>query len=132
MRPMRTAAAGGTKAQGPVDGHQAAQEAVGGHADVRLLLPAPGVKERRERPRGRREHRVHGNLRDARVRRGQRRTGVEAEPAEGQDQRPHERHGEIVAGDHADRSVSAELADARPEHDAARQRRHASRHVHDR
>ena len=64
--------------------------------------------------------------------RRQRRAGVEAEPAEGQDQRPDDGHRQVVAGDGADGPVAPELAGARPEHDGAGQRRHAARHVHHR
>jgi len=60
------------------------------------------------------------------------RGGVEAEPAESQDQRAHHGHGQIVAGNGRDRFVAPVLAHARAEDDRARQGGHPPSHVHHR
>ena len=60
-----------------------------------------------------------------------RRGGVEAEPAEQQDERPEHGHRDVVAGQRLGRAVLGVLADAGPEHDRPGQRGDAADHVHD-
>ena len=126
-RPIRTAAAGLTNAHGRGDRHQAAEQAVAGHRDVGLAQAVPDEDQRREGAGAGGEHGVDGDGGDARIGAGQRRAGVEPEPAERQDQRPDDRHRQVVAGDGADGPVAPELAGARPEHDRAGQRRQSRR-----
>src|SRR5205823_2871491 len=52
----------------------------------------------------------------------ERRAGVEAEPAEPEDERPEDGIGEVVAGDRVRASVLSELADARAEEQRAGER----------
>ncbi len=61
----------------------------------------------------------------------QRRRGVEAEPAEQQDERAEHRHRDVVRGEHTRLPVGSVLADAGPEDDRAGQAGHTAHHVHD-
>ena len=72
------------------DGHQAAQQPVAGHADVGLAQRVPDEDQRGDRPRAE-ESMVLTAISAMRGSGGQRRAGVEAEPAEGQDERAQHR-----------------------------------------
>ena len=92
----------------------------------------PHVEHRADRAAGAGEHRVGRDDGDAQVAAGQRRAGVEAEPAEREDERAGERHRDVVAG-HWQRFAGLRgLADARTDDDRARERRDAADQVDDR
>ena len=84
-------------------------------------------------PLRRGEHRVHGDDRDAGVhRRTSVEPGIEAEPAEREDERPEHAIGMLCPGIGSRPAVGAVLADARPEHLGADERGDAARQVDDR
>ena len=66
-----------------------------------------------------------------RVGRRERRSAVEAEPTEQQDDHAHEGHRDVVTRDRLRPAVLSILADAGTEHDRTRERGHASHRVHD-
>ena len=114
------------------DGDGAGEEAVAGHRGVGLPVDRPHVDHRGEAARGCSQHRADGDGRHAEVGRGHGRAGVEAEPAEGQDQGAEHDHRDVVARDGVGRAVLVELADPRPEQPGGRQGGHAAGHVHHR
>ncbi len=78
----------------------------------------------------RRQQGVDGDGHDALVG-AQLGTGVEAEPAEPQDEHAEDRERNVVAGDRPRLSVGAVLADPRPERHRSHQGSDATGHVHD-
>ena len=121
-----------TNAQRRGDGHQAGERAVEDHAEV-------GLAERAARPR-----RVDDRQPAAAAMLvfsatsamafgidRHRAARIEPEPAEPEDQRAERRRRHVVAGDRPGLAVGGVLADARPKHDDARQRRPAADAVHD-
>ena len=73
--------------------------------------------------------RHHGELRTSVD--GEGRGGVEAEPAEQQDERAEHGHRDVVAGQGPGLAVLVELADAGPEHDGTGEGRDTTHGVHD-
>ena len=82
-------------------------------------------------PNGRRDRRVRRDDGEAHVGRRERRGGVEAEPAEQEDERAEHRHRDVVRRQRARLPVGTELADPRPEDDRTRQAGDATHRVHD-
>src|SRR5213593_4467329 len=66
----------------------------------------------------------------AQVRARERRPGVEAEPPEGENERPGERHRDVVTGDRVGAAVVVVLAAARTQQRGGEERHHPARHVH--
>ena len=102
------------------DRHEAGEHAV-------AIIPGSGfpssphdVEHRDGRTERGRDRGVRRRDGEAHVGRRERRRGVEAEPAEQQDEHAEHGHRDVVAGHRARLAVLAVLADARPEHDAHR------------
>ena len=113
------------------DGHEAGEHAVDHHAGVRLAGPPRDVEHRHDGTDGTGDRRVGGDGGELDVGGGERRGGVEAEPAEQQDEAAEHRHRDVVAGDGPRLAVGAVLADAGAEHDRAGERGDAADCVHD-
>ena len=77
------------------------------------------------------DRRVRGDDGELHVGGGERRCGVEAEPAEQQDERAEHRHRDVVAGDAPRGAVGGELADAGADDDGAGERGSAADGVDD-
>src|SRR5208282_2169563 len=116
---------------GSRDRDQASEQSVATHRRIRLTKYRPHVENRGAAACGRRQHRAGRHARQAPVGAGQGTAGVEAEPAEGQDERTDHSKGDVVAGDGIGGPVLVVLADAGTENDGPGQRRDSARHVHD-
>ena len=125
MMPMTIAIAGDTNAHGAVMATRPASMPLaimpGSGLPVRLVIHSM-ADDRTERAGDRG---VGGDDRELDVGGGERRRGVEAEPAEQQDERAEHRHRDVVARDAAWLAVGAELADPWVR---GRSRRRAPRH----
>ena len=131
MMPMTAAAHGSTKAQGAVMATRPASMPLaimpGSGLPVRIQIqnmPIDGAERTGDGGVGRDDGELD-------VAGGEGRGGVEAEPAEQQDERAQHGHRDVVAGQRTRLAVLAELADARTEHDGAGQRGDAADGVHD-
>ncbi len=119
IAPISAAIAGVTKAHGAVIATSPASMPL-------AIIPGSGLPVRRvthsiaigrpERPGDRCVRRNGGELN---VGGGERRGGVEAEPAEQEDERAEQRHRDVVSGERAWLAVAAVLADAWAEHEGA-------------
>ena len=114
MTPISAAIAGVTNAHGAVIATRPASMPLaiipGSGLPVRLGDP----QHRDDRAERRGDRRVRGDGGELDVGGGERRGGVEAEPAEQQDERAEHRHRDVVAGERPRLAVPAELADAGP------------------
>ena len=99
------------KGAGRGDRHQPGKHSVAHHAGIRFLEPHdPHPEGCSQRPRGRGQHGVGGDHADSQIRSGQGRTGVETEPAEGQDERSDDGHGDVVAGNRVWAAVLVDIS----------------------
>ena len=132
MMPMTAAAHGCTKAHGAVMATRPASMPLAIMPGVGLAGPhhdpEHADRRRRRRRRWRCSSRPTANCTSVAAKR---RRGVEAEPAEQQDERAEHGHRDVVAGQRPGLAVRAVLADAGTEHDGAGQRGHAAHGVHD-
>ena len=131
MRPMSAAMIGETKAHGAVMATRPASMPL-------AIIPGSGLPVRLGDPQhrddgteGAGDRRVGGDDGELHVGGGERRRGVEAEPAEQEDERAEHGHRDVVAGERARLAVGAVLADAWPEHERAGERGDAADGVHD-
>src|SRR5437762_9592694 len=116
------------------DRREPGEEPVPAHRRVGLSEAHPHVEEGAEGAGAAREHGVHGDRADAEVagaRRPERASGVEAEPAEGEDEAAEQHHRDVMARDRVRRAVAVELADARADDHRDRERGEAADGVHD-
>ena len=107
IAPMMNALTGVTNAQGDGDGDQAREHAVAHHRRVGLAVDHPHVEDAAQGRRHAGDHRVDRDDADAAVGAGQRAAGVEAEPAEGEDERAELHHRDVVRQDRVDLAVLA-------------------------
>ena len=115
------------------DRHQAGQEAVRGQAEVPLADARVGVEERRQAGRARGQRGVERHAADAlRVERRQRAAGIEAVPAEPQNQPAHGAQDDVVRQRRAAAVAPEDAAEARTERNRADERNRAADAVHDR
>ena len=114
------------------DGHKAGEAAVDGHAEIRLAHRDPRSHRRGEHRGDGRGIRRHQNIHDVgRVLKAHCGAGVEAEPAEPQDEQADDGQRHVVAGYRLGLAVLAVFPDARAEDPCAREGRPAAHGVHD-
>ena len=101
------------------DRDEPGEHAVGNHPGIRLAGAAGYPQHRDRRPERSGDRRVRCNGGELDVGGGERRGGVEAEPAEQEDERAEQGHRDVVSGERAWLAVAAVLADAWAEHEGA-------------
>src|SRR4030095_9217489 len=112
------------------DGNQSSKHAVRHQPEIRFAKPSLGNNHCRKRTASRSEHCVDGNNGYAQVCTGQRRTSIEAKPAEGQNEHTENCHRHVVTWNSVDLSIFAVFADSWSKDNRACESRDTSYHVH--
>ena len=103
------------------DRHESGEHAVGHHARVGLAHPLHAAEHRDHGAERRSDGGVRRDHGKTNIRGGQRRSGVEPEPAEQQDERPEHRHRDVVSRERSRLSIRTELPDSCTEYESARE-----------